>query len=192
MLLHLLLAARAHAPALPPLYALHVNHQLQPAADDWQRSCEQLCQRLALPLHCERVRVTPDGRGLEAAAREARHAVFARCLGEGEVLFTAHHQDDQVETFFLRLLRGAGLEGLSAMAATRPLGRGLLHRPLLGVPRARLQALARQGGLEVIDDPSNADTALDRNYLRAQVLPLLERRWPGYRATVSRAGEHLA
>ncbi|MBN7796768.1 tRNA lysidine(34) synthetase TilS [Parahaliea mediterranea] len=191
VLLHLLVAARGIDPGLPPLAALHINHQLQDAADDWQQHCRQLCRELGVPLHCETVAVEPGGKGLEAAARDARHAAFERALGAGEVLFTAHHRDDQVETFFLRLLRGAGVDGLGAMAATRPLGAGSLYRPLLEWPRDALEDYARRHGLRHVEDPSNADTDLDRNFLRSQVLPLLAGRWPGYRDTVSRAAAHL-
>ncbi|NND69301.1 MAG: tRNA lysidine(34) synthetase TilS, partial [Halioglobus sp.] len=108
-----------------------------------------------------------------------------------EVLFMAHHLDDQVETFLLRLLRGAGLEGLAAMPAQRPLGAGTLVRPLLSCRRAELADYARVFGLSFVEDPSNTDTRFDRNFLRAEVLPLLAGRWPGYRATIVRAGEHL-
>lgn len=191
VLLHVLAQARAIDPSLPPLMALHINHQLQSAADDWQQHCQRLCRDLGVPLHCETVAVEPAGQGVEAAAREARHAVFEEMLGAGEVLFTAHHRDDQVETFFLRLLRGAGVEGLGAMATTRALGAGCLYRPLLDWSREALEDYARRHGLRYVEDPSNLDTDFDRNFLRREVLPLLAGRWPGYRDTVSRAAAHL-
>ncbi len=192
VLLHLLQRWRqANAPA-PPLTALHVNHHLQEAADDWQLHCEWLCRLLQVPFLAVEVAVGPGPGGLEAAARRARYEAFTAQLGEGETLFLGHHLDDQVETFFLRLLRGAGVRGLAAMPARRPLGQGQLVRPLLQVPRARLEAYARQHGLEHVEDPTNSDTALDRNFLRRELLPVVERRWPGYRRTVARASEHLA
>ncbi|WP_187275796.1 tRNA lysidine(34) synthetase TilS [Parahaliea aestuarii] len=187
VLLHLLCEARALRPELPPLTALHINHQLQADADQWQAHCAACCADLGVPFVAQSVDVALDGEGLEAAARRARHRVFERCVQAGEVLFTAHHQDDQVETLFLRLLRGAGVAGLGAMADSRPLGRGLLHRPLLDIARSELEAWARERGLRWIEDPSNADTGLDRNYLRQRVLPLIAERWPAYRKTVSRA-----
>ncbi|TXS95386.1 tRNA lysidine(34) synthetase TilS [Parahaliea maris] len=187
VLLHLLVNARRINPGLPALTALHVHHQLQAEADSWLAHCKQQCEGLGVNFDAQRVAVAVQGRGLEAAARDARQAVFANRLGQGEVLLTGHHQDDQVETFFLRLLRGAGVEGLGAMAASRPLGEGQLHRPLLEFPREQLLAYARLYNLSWIEDPSNRDTDLDRNYLRSRVLPMLAERWPGYRATVSRA-----
>lgn len=180
---------RAH-PQAPPLAAIHVEHGLAAAADDWAAHCAASCAALEVPC-IRRPVVVPAGASLEARARSARYARFQEVLGAGEVLFLAHHLDDQVETFMLRLMRGAGLEGLAAMPARRPLGAGTLVRPLLAYPRDALEACARARGLTYVEDPSNTDTRFDRNFLRSQVLPLLAQRWPGYRATIARAGEHL-
>ena len=192
VLLHLLRQWRDTHPGTPPLTAIHINHGLQHNADAWQRHCEALCKKMHIPLLCRRVEVRVGNRGLEAAARDARYRVFERELGAGEVLLLGHHNDDQVETFFLRLLRGAGVRGLAAMPARRPLGQGLLARPLLAFGRAQIEAYAAGHGLEWVEDPSNRDQSLDRNFLRAEVLPLIASRWPGFRRTVSRTSAHMA
>ncbi|MFV0476926.1 MAG: tRNA lysidine(34) synthetase TilS [Parahaliea sp.] len=191
VLLHLLVMARRENPDLPPITALHINHGLHEEAGHWQVFCQYYCHQLAVELHCEQVQVNPAGLGLEAAAREVRYRVFERKLGMGEVLFLAHHQDDQVETFFLRLLRGAGVDGLSAMPASRSLGEGHLCRPLLDYSRSTLQGYARRCELSHIEDPSNRNECFDRNYLRQQVLPLIEARWKTYRRSVSRAADDM-
>jgi len=161
------------------LRAWHVHHGLHPEADDWARHCESVCAALSLPLTVSNVAVARDrGSGPEAAAREARRAAFASGLADGEALALAHHGHDQAETFLLRALRASGPDGLGAMRPLRRFGRGWLWRPLLGVPRAVLLDYARQHALEWIDDASNDDPALDRNYLRHRVLPLLRERWP--------------
>lgn len=190
VLLHLMHQWCAVHPAAPPLAAIHVNHGLQPAAAQWQRHCEAICAALALPLTCASVQVRRAG-SLEAAAREARYGVFEAQLPPGAVLFMGHHLDDQVETFFLRLLRGAGVEGLAGIPRSRPLGKGLLVRPLLQVARRELERYANAHQLAYVEDPSNDDTAMDRNFLRAQLLPLLASRWPGYRLAVGRANRHM-
>ncbi len=192
VLLHLLQHWRRRHPGAPPLAAIHVNHNLQAQAGEWQAHCEWVCRLLQIPIACLAGQVTTGSRGLEAAARETRYSLFEAHLQAGDVLFLGHHADDQVETFFLRLLRGAGVQGLAAMPADRPLGPGRLVRPLLQLPRATLAAYASAEGLSCVEDPSNSDTALDRNFLRSEVLPLLAARWPGYRQTVVRASEHLA
>ncbi|MDO5505492.1 MAG: tRNA lysidine(34) synthetase TilS [Pseudoxanthomonas suwonensis] len=169
------------------LRALHVHHGLHPDADAWAAHCQAQCDALGITLGTIRVQVDrSSGMGLEAAAREARHAAFAASLRDGELLALAHHRDDQAETFLLRAMRGSGTRGLAAMRPFRPFARGWLWRPLLETPRRHVHDYARRFGLHWIDDPSNADTLLDRNFLRHQVLPLLTRRWPGADAALAR------
>jgi tRNA(Ile)-lysidine synthase len=125
-------------------------------------------------------------------ARTGRYAALAGALAPSEVLLTAHHLEDQLETVLLQLLRGAGLPGLSAMPALKPLGAGFLARPLLSVPRAELRAWVQTRGLRCLEDPANADASFDRNYLRHSVLPLLVSRWPGAAGAVARSARHVA
>jgi tRNA(Ile)-lysidine synthase len=175
------------------LRAIHVHHGLHPAADAWAEHCRRACGSLGVPLRIAKVQVARDrGLGLEAAAREARHSAFAAELREGETLALAHHQDDQAETVLLRLLRASGSDGLSAMAPSRDFGPAKLWRPLLGMPRASLLSHAQVHELEWIEDPSNAETRHDRNFLRHRVLPLLEGRWPGAGAALARSAGLLA
>lgn len=173
-----------------PFTAVHVNHGLSPHGDRWQGQCRQLAEALQVPLVTREVAVTERGGGLEEAARHARYVAFAGLLQDGDQLLTAHHGDDQVETFFLRLLRGAGVQGLAGMPAVRPLGRGRLVRPLLEYGRPALEAYARSMGLGWIEDESNTNTRFDRNYLRREILPGLRERWP-VRQRVGRAIENL-
>jgi tRNA(Ile)-lysidine synthase len=176
VLLHLLAGLR---PRLP-VQVLHINHQLSPHADKWQAHCEHLAASYGFPFVCETVEVIGAGRGLEMAAREARYAAFERHVEQGDMLLLAHHRDDQAETLLLRLLRGTGLRGMGVMAAVRALGSGLAARPLLEHPRARLRAYALSEGLQWVEDESNQEVDFDRNYLRHEVLPLLEKRWPDF------------
>lgn len=173
VLLHLLATSRDGG-----LRAIHVHHGLHADADAWTRHCEATCATLDVPLTVVRVSVVPEGEGLEAAARAARHAAFAQAMAPGDVLVLAHHRDDQAETFLLRALRAAGPDGLAAMRRWREFAPGRLWRPLLANGRDELLAYARRHRLQWIDDPSNADPAFDRNFLRQHVLPLLRERWP--------------
>lgn len=184
VLLHLLAASTGERG----LRAIHVHHGLHADADRWAAHCARTCKALGLGLQVVRVAI-PNGRGdgREAAARKARHAAFETALGDDEVLVLAHHRDDQAETFLLRALRGSGVDGLATMRAWRSYGRGWLWRPLLRIPRSQLLSYAQQHDLHWIDDPSNADTTLDRNFLRHQVLPLLRERWPQADAAFARS-----
>jgi tRNA(Ile)-lysidine synthase len=177
VLLHALAGLRERAPW--KLRAVHVNHGLQAAADGWARHCEQFCADLAVPLRLHQVVTRRDaGRGLEAAARDARYAALGADLAAGEWLLTAHHEDDQLETVLLHLLRGSGVNGLAGIPAASSFAEGRLYRPLLGVSAASIQSYAQAHALSWIDDPMNGDLALDRNYLRALVIPALRMRWP--------------
>uniref|UniRef100_UPI000289E4C1 tRNA lysidine(34) synthetase TilS n=1 Tax=Halomonas sp. KM-1 TaxID=590061 RepID=UPI000289E4C1 len=175
----LTLAAQACRRHPRPLYALHVHHGLQSAANGFERHCRRLASRLGVPLFVERVAVERDaGLGLEGAARKARYAAFARRVAPGETLLLAQHRDDQAETFLLAALRGSGVRGLAGMPAEREWQGRRLVRPLLTRSRSELEAEAARLGLRWVDDPSNTDEALDRNFLRGSVLPLLQSRWP--------------
>ena len=170
------------------LRAIHVHHGLHPAAADWAAHCMRQAQSLDVPLQVLDVQVHRDtGSGLEAAARDARYAAFSAALEPGDLLLTAHHLDDQAETFLLRALRASGPDGLGAMRALRPLGDAWQWRPLLDLPRGTLLAYAQTHGLEWIEDPSNALPDPDRNFLRLQVLPLLRQRWPHAAASLARS-----
>ncbi|MEN1972455.1 tRNA lysidine(34) synthetase TilS [Luteimonas sp. MJ204] len=170
------------------LRALHVHHGLHRDADAWAAHCSATCAALGVPLAVQRVAVARDsGLGLEGAARAARHAAFARALGKDEVLALAHHQDDQAETFLLRALRASGPDGLAAMRPWRRFAAGWMWRPLLLLPRARLEAWARARKLAWIEDPANADPIHDRTLLRRTVLPLLRQRWPGADTALARS-----
>jgi len=173
-----------------PLRAVHVDHGLQPAAAEFREACAAVCRGLDIPLTLIAVTVhSPAGASLEAAARDARYAALARELKPGECLLTAHHSEDQAETLLLQALRGAGLKGLSAMPLRRPLGKGWHVRPLLDVPQRALLAF---GSLPSVKDPMNQDARFDRSYLRRDLWPLIEARWPGSAGALSRAARHLA
>ena len=190
-----LLHALASDPQLRAggLRAIHVHHGLHPDADQWARHCAQLCASLAVELVLEHVQVARDsGTGLEASARAARYAGFERRLAPGECLVLAHHRDDQAETVLLRLLRASASGGLAAMMPSRDFAGGLLLRPLLETPRTQLLDYARAQGLEWMEDTSNLDESMDRNFLRLRVLPLLRERWPQADAALARSAALLA
>ena len=140
-----------------------------------------------------RVRVPQGpGRSLEAEARQVRYAALTRAMPTSELLLTAHHLDDQLETFLLQLLRGAGVAGLAAMGECTRLGERWLLRPLLSEPRSELETFARASAVAWVDDDSNVDQRFDRNYLRQRVLPLLRERWPAVATVVARSAANLA
>jgi len=200
VLLHGLLALQ-RAGELDELGLLHVHHGLQPEADAWAERAQGLGLEFGLPVKVLRVTVDRQaGQGVEAAAREARYQAFASVMAAGDVLLTAHHLDDQAETFMLQLMRGAGVRGLSAMPRLQPFAlsagdaqsMGWHVRPLLHVTRQDLEHVAMQMNLTWVDDPSNADTRFARNLVRNEVLPRLQQHWPQATQTLARCAERMA
>ena len=178
---------------LPRLRALHVQHGLHPDAELWLRHCRSQARALSVPFKALRLTLPRrPPQGIEAAARAARYAAFAAELRPGECLLLAQHQDDQAETFLLQALRGAGVDGLAAMAECAVLGRGSMARPFLSLSRAALRHYAQARSLRWVEDSSNEDLRMDRNYLRAEIMPRLRQRWPGAGATLARAARHSA
>ncbi len=173
-----LLSGMAQLALEVPIEAIHINHGLSSHADDWQRHCEEFCRALDIEIQSRAVSVAREGRGLEDAARQARYEVFEALMAPEVGLLLAHHRDDQAETLMLRLMRGSGTRGLSAMASSRALGEGALYRPLLELDRQTLLGQANDWDLSWIEDDSNAETEFDRNFLRLDILPALSNRWP--------------
>lgn len=179
-----LLHALATRAAPPRVRALHVNHALQPDAADWERHCRAMAARLGVALDVIDAPVPPGN--VEAGARRVRYRAWARVLGQGELLLLAHHADDQAETVLWQLATGRAPVG---MPRERPLGSGGLLRPLLDVRKETLCAYAGEHGLEWVEDATNADTGYDRNFIRHEILPRLEARYPGAaRALAASAG----
>jgi tRNA(Ile)-lysidine synthase len=182
------LRPRAHA-----LRAVHVDHGLHADSGSWAARSVEVARGLSVPCEVLEAKVVrARGESPEASARAARYRLLAGALRSGEVLVTAHHEDDQLETVLLMLLRGAGVAGLAAMPELAPFAGGLLARPLLTRTRAELEAFVRAAGLAFLEDPSNLDERFDRNFLRRRVLPVIRERWPAAAATVGRTARHAA
>ncbi len=181
--------------------AVHVHHGLQPAADAWAAQGAALASTLGIPFALCRVQVDETlarTHGLEAAARAARwQALLAAARQHRAVLALAHHRDDQVETVWLRWLRGAGVSGLVGMRAWQPRAGVWCWRPFLTLPKAALTALVQAQGVKWVEDGSNAATKLpdgrrlDRNWLRHELLPLVRTRFPGCDTVVLRTAEAM-
>jgi tRNA(Ile)-lysidine synthase len=175
------------------LRLLHVDHGLQAASHDWSRHCARVARALRLPfVSLEATIRRKKGESPEAAAREARYALLAMVLDREEVLVTAQHRDDQVETLLLQLFRGAGVAGLAAMPAIANFAAGRICRPMLDESRADIERYARQKRLRWVEDPTNMETQFARNFLRAKVLPVIRQQWHGADAAIARSANHMA
>lgn len=194
VLLHSLVALRTEFKSdfKAEIKAIHINHGLSPLANAWEGHCSDTCEKLGVSYLAISVNAKKKGKSPEEAARFARYAEWRKLLKKDEVLLLAHHQDDQAETVLIQLLRGAGVKGLAAMPHQQSFSKGLLCRPMLNFLREEIYSYAVLNGLHWIDDPSNFDTDFDRNFLRHEVVPLLETRWPSLKKTLSRTATHQA
>ena len=173
----------------PSVRAIHIHHGLSQNAESWAKHCQNLCDQFQIPLIIERVQVDKTN-GIEAGAREARYQAIKKHLQTQEVLVTAHHLNDQTETFFLALKRGSGLQGLGAMQQRSVLFGMPILRPLLGFTRPQLENYAQKEKLNWITDESNKDNRFDRNFLRNEILPELRERWAYFDLAVQRSAQH--
>ena len=173
-----------------PVSAIHVHHGLSPNADAWAAFCRKLCRQWGVPLTVQKIRVVKSGEGLEAAARAARHEAFLK-IPEPTIAL-AHNLDDQAETVLMNLLRGAGRRGASGMARESRFKGKTLIRPLLDVSRREIEAYARKNRLAWIEDESNANEALTRNFIRRRITPLLAEKYPQWQKNLARAARHFS
>ena len=179
--------------------ALHINHNLQAAATDFEEHCRALCEHVNVPLRVQRVDASKQpGQSPEDAARQARYKAF-KVLALANTAQTAiksiaiaQHADDQAETLLLALSRGAGLAGLSAMPAHWQRDGVDYYRPLLGVSGADIRTWLAARGAAFVEDPTNQDAAFTRNRIRASVTPALLAAFPHYLDTFARSAAHAA
>ena len=175
---------------------VHVHHGLARNADAWAAHCRQRAEHYGLNFVLRKVQLELGPRvSIEAEARRARYQAIAELLNPGDILLTAHHQDDQLETLLLALKRGQGPKGLAAMGQAQHLA--LISRaesapcwqlrPMLDSSRAQIEQAVASLELPYINDESNQDTQYDRNFLRAEVIPVLKQRWPSIATTASRS-----
>ncbi len=186
-------AARVCQTSGRPLYFFHIHHGLFVQADAWLEQVGALAELLKTQLFVEYVEVALDsGLGIEAAARDSRYSALRAMAAQHQVkaVLLAHHRQDQAETVLLRLLRGAGVQGLAAMQADTVREGLRLLRPFLAIDRAELLACVaawtQQTGWLPVQDPSNTDLQYARGAFRAELIPVLQAHWPAWQQTLTR------
>jgi len=156
-----------------PFTIAHLNHNLRGAASDAdEQFVRDLATELGVPIIIKQAKIIQNGTSLEMEARKARHLFFSTF--KNAVIALAHHADDQVETFLLRLARGAGTEGLCGMEFSQKIGPLHLVRPLLECSHSELVEWLTQNKNPWREDQSNTDKTILRNKIRHTILPLLE------------------
>tara|TARA_E500000331_G_scaffold230976_1_gene221221 strand:- start:102243 stop:103580 length:1338 start_codon:yes stop_codon:yes gene_type:complete len=172
--------------------AIHINHLIQEESFTWERHCKKNCDNLGIDLIIKKASLDiKSPGGTEAQARVARYLSFSQIISKNQLLVTAHHADDQLETFLLRLLRGSGVKGLRGILAFNAFGNGYLARPFLNITKSEICIISQYLKLDWIEDISNKDISFDRNYLRHKILPQVYKRWPSAQIVTTRASEKM-
>ena len=184
----------------PEIWAFHIHHGLQKAADEWFIFCEKLANKYQIQFDFRLLHLGEDAKqgNVEARARSARYEALAELCTDHDIqdLMLAHHQNDQAETVLLQLLRGSGVAGLAAMSEAREIKHAetaiTLWRPLMEQSKADLEAYAKTHKLKWIEDPSNQDIQYRRNAIRKDIIPRLEKIQPDATANLARSAKVLA
>ena len=171
--------------------AVHINHNLSKYSDEWCAFCERICNSTKIEFKYISINIQ-NSSNIEENARKKRYLSLKSELRVGEILCTAHHQEDQAETFLLQLFRGSGVAGLASMPKIKSIGDSELYRPFLSISKQKIVDYASKNHLKWIEDDSNLDTNFKRNLLRIEFLPKLSSAFNGLIKNVSRSAAHQA
>lgn len=171
--------------------AVHINHNLSKYSDEWCAFCERICNSTKIEFKYISINLE-NSSNIEENARKKRYLSLKSELRVGEILCTAHHQEDQAETFLLQLFRGSGVAGLASMPKIKSIGDSELYRPFLNISKQKIVDYASKNHLKWIEDDSNLDTNFKRNLLRIEFLPKLSSAFNGLIKNVSRSAAHQA
>lgn len=169
------------------LYAIHINHNQHPDSPQWLDHCKKTCAKLEIPFYSKTIAAVHCLKNSpENHLRTERYKIFeAYISSSNDYLATAHHENDQIETILKRTLTGSGPKGLSGIKTVRTFSKGHLIRPLLSTNKHELLDYAKATRiLSWIEDPSNNDIHIERNFIRKKLLPIIEEFWPGYRSAL--------
>lgn len=170
--------------------AFHINHGISSNAKYWEDFCSSHAKEFGVEFKVKHFQLKGES-NLEDKARVARYEAFSSLMNYKTTLLTGHHIDDQVETLFLNLMRGSGLDGLSAMPAIKEFSKGTHSRPFLDISKEDLKAYAIEHNLKWVEDESNKDSVYDRNFIRNEVMPLIKTRWANASKSINQSIKHV-
>ena len=184
VLLHFL---NSHYPG--NIRAVHINHNLSKHSKDWSLFCKELCHKLEIKFKSIDINIK-NSSNVEENARKKRYNSLKSELSKNEVLCTAHHQEDQSETFLLQLFRGSGVAGLASMPKMKSFADAFLYRPFLHISKQLIVDYATKYNLNWVEDDSNINLNFKRNLLRLEFIPKLESGFEGVIKNISRSAYH--
>ncbi|MGD6858665.1 MAG: tRNA lysidine(34) synthetase TilS [Enterobacteriaceae bacterium] len=171
------------------LRAFHINHGINKNSNNWEKHCSYQCYIRNIKLIKKKIILYKFPYGIECTLRKLRYDFFLKELKKNEILFLAHHQDDQAESMFLSLKRGQGSAGLSCMKEISNFGSIKIVRPFITCDKKLINRYANFFKIKWIEDDSNHDNRFDRNYLRNIIFPLIKKRWKNFSKYVNRSSK---
>ena len=184
VLLHFL---NSHYPG--NIRAVHINHNLSKHSKDWSLFCKEQCHKQGVEFKSIDINLR-NSSNVEENARKKRYNSLKSDLSKNEVLCTAHHQEDQSETFLLQLFRGSGVAGLASMPKMKSFADAFLYRPFLNISKQLIVDYATKYNLDWVEDDSNKNLNFKRNLLRLEFIPKLESDFEGVIKNISRSAYH--
>ena len=171
--------------------AIHINHGISKNAKDWEDHCQNITKNLGIKFISKHINITRETPNLESVLRNKRFNHFCEIIPKDGTLCLGHHGNDQIETVLMRLIKGCGPHGLIGIKEYNNFNHINLFRPLLDIPKDIIREYASKQGLSWINDNSNNDNKFDRNFIRNDIVPVLEKRWPSLLDTVTRTRSHF-
>ena len=173
--------------------AIHVNHNLNKESKKWENHCKEFCKEINVELYIANVNIIlKAGDSIEEKAREERYSSIYSQMGKKTLMMTAHHGDDQAETFLYQLFRGSGAKGLSSMPRIKKIKKGFHLRPFLAFNKKTLEDFLELRIISYIEDQSNNDTDFSRNFIRKEIIPKIKKKWPSCASTISRSAQNIS
>jgi tRNA(Ile)-lysidine synthase len=173
--------------------AIHINHNLNKESKKWENHCKEFCKEINVDLYIENINIIlKPGDSLEEQAREERYSSIYSQMNKKTLMMTAHHGDDQAETFLYQLFRGSGAKGLSSMPRIKKIKKGFHLRPFLAFNKKTLEDFVELKALRYVEDLSNNNTDFSRNFIRKEILPNIKMKWPSCASTISRSAQNLS
>ena len=166
------------------LRTIHINHNLQDNAHEVSVHCSRISEDYGIKHASYDVEIDASS-NIEEKCRVQRYNILQKYSHRNELILIGHHLNDQIETFFLRMLRGSALKGLSSMHPSTILNGRTIIRPLLGITKSQIQNYRQKNKVTFIEDSSNTDTRFDRNFIRRNIIPELKKRWPSLEKIMS-------
>ena len=156
--------------------AIHINHNLSANSKEMEECCIKSCNKYHIDLQVKNI-YEDKKNNIEDRLREKRYEILFNNVKDNESLLTGHHEDDQIETFIYRLVRGSSPKGLSSIKKISYRNEKILCRPLLTINKDNLLTAAKLHDLEYVNDLTNNDLSFDRNYIRKKIIPNIKGRW---------------